>query len=81
MAHKFEIGREIRCEYRRFGMESTQFTVRLNPLTDHNPNPVDNFLTSVNDLFEHVLQDVQDSDMVGIIIRNEINQRHYFQTE
>jgi hypothetical protein len=24
---------------------------------------------------------VQDSDMVGIIIRNEINQRHYFQTE
>jgi hypothetical protein len=52
----------------------TQFIVRFNPPTDPNPNPVDNFLTSVKELFEHVLQDVQDSDMVGIAIRNEINQ-------
>jgi hypothetical protein len=66
--------REIRREYRRFGTVCTQFTVRFNPRTDPNPNPVDHFLARVNELFEHVLQDVQDSDMVGIAIRNEINQ-------
>jgi hypothetical protein len=48
--------------------------VRLNPPTDPNPNPVDHFLTSVNDLFEHVLQDVLDLDMVGNANRNENNQ-------
>jgi hypothetical protein len=74
MAHKFEIVREIRREYRRFGTVGTQFTVRLNPPTDLNPNTVHNFLASVNELFEHVLQDVHDSDMVGVAIRNEINQ-------
>jgi hypothetical protein len=48
--------------------------VRLNSPTDLNPNPVDHFLASVNELFEHVLQDVQDSDMVVVAIRNEVNQ-------
>jgi hypothetical protein len=48
--------------------------VRLNPPNDLNPNPVDHFLASVNDLFEHVLQDVRDSAIVGIAIRDEINQ-------
>jgi hypothetical protein len=74
MAHRFEIVREIRREYRRFGMIGTQFTVSLNPPTESNHNPVDHFLASVKDLFEHVLQDVQDSDMVGVAIRNEFNQ-------
>jgi hypothetical protein len=37
-------------------------------------NPADHFLTSVNDLFEYVFQGVQDSDMVGFAIRNEVNQ-------
>ena len=32
------------------------------------------FLASVNDLFEHTLQDVRDADAVGIAIHNEINQ-------
>jgi hypothetical protein len=48
--------------------------VCLNPPTDPNHNPVDHFLASVNELFEHVLQDVLDSDMVGVAIRNEVNQ-------
>jgi hypothetical protein len=48
--------------------------VRLNPPFDLDLNPIDHFLTSINDLFEHVLHDVQDSDMVGIAIRNEVNQ-------
>jgi hypothetical protein len=74
MAHKFEIVRGIRREYRSFSTVGTQFAVRLNPPTDPNSNPVDHLLTSVNELFEHVLQYVQGSDMVGIAIRNEINQ-------
>jgi hypothetical protein len=48
--------------------------VRLNPPTDLDINPVDHFLASVNDLFENVLQGVQDSDIVGVAIRNEVNQ-------
>jgi hypothetical protein len=74
MAHRFEIVREIRREYRRFGTVGKQFTVRLNPPSDLDLNPIDHFLASINDLFDRVLQDVQDSDMVGVAIRNEINQ-------
>jgi len=39
-----------------------------------NVDPVNHFLASVNDLFEHVLQNVIDSDMVGMTIRNQVNQ-------
>jgi hypothetical protein len=53
---------------------SGQIELRLNPPTDPNPNHVDHLLASVSELFEHVLQDVQDSDVVGIAISNEINQ-------
>jgi hypothetical protein len=74
MAHRFEIVREIRREYRRFGTVGTQFTVRLNPPSDVDLNPIDHFLASINDVFDHALQDVQDSDMVGIALRNEVNQ-------
>jgi hypothetical protein len=55
------------------GTVGTQFTVRLNPPTEPNPNPVDHFLASVIDFFENQLEDVQDSDMLGIAIRNEVN--------
>jgi hypothetical protein len=75
MAHPFQIVRDIHRDYRRFGTVGRQFTLRLNPPTDLDLNHVDHFLASVNDLFEHVLHDVQDSDMVGVAIRNEVNQR------
>ena len=74
MAHRFEIVREIGREYRRFNTTGTQLTVRLNPPTIPDTNPVDHFLASVKDLFEHVLQDVGDTDMVGIATHNECNQ-------
>jgi hypothetical protein len=74
MAHKFYIVREIRREYRRFGTYVTQ--LRLNPPTDPNPNPVDHLLASVNSLFEQAFQSLLDSQMMGIAIRNEINQGH-----
>ena len=74
MAHRFEIVREIRREYRRFNTTGIQLTVHLNPPTAPDVNPVDHFLANVNDLFEHVLQDVGNGDMVGIAIHNEVNQ-------
>jgi hypothetical protein len=48
--------------------------VRLNPPYDLDLNPIDHFLATINDVFEHVLHDVQASDMVGVAIRNEVNQ-------
>jgi hypothetical protein len=66
--------REKRRDYRRFGTVGTQFTVRLNPPSDLDLNPIDHFLDRIDDVFNHVLQDVQDSDMEGVAIRNEVNQ-------
>jgi hypothetical protein len=74
MANRFEIVREITRDYRRFGIVGRQFTVHHNPPIDLDLNPIDHFLASVNDLFEHVLHDVQGSDMVGVAIRNKVNQ-------
>ena len=51
----------------------TRFTVRLlQPSNDR--YTVSYFLPSVNDLFEHALQKLNDSEMVGITIRNRVNQ-------
>jgi hypothetical protein len=75
MAQRFEIVRKIRRDYRHFGTVGRQFTVRVNPPTDLDLNHIDHFLASANDLFEHVLHDVQESDMVGVAIRNEVKQR------
>ena len=74
MAHRFQVVREMRREYRRFNTIGTQMTVRLNAPTDPEINPVDHFLASVNDLFEHALQEVGDADMVCVAIHNEVNQ-------
>ena len=74
MAERFEIVREIRRQYRRINTTGTQQTVRLNPSSSPDANPIEHFLASVNDLFEHALRDVGDGDMVGIAIHNEYNQ-------
>ena len=74
MAHRIEIVRETRRQYRRFNTAGTQLTVRLQPPTAPNTNPIEHFIASVNDLFEHALLGVGDGDMVGIAIHNESNQ-------
>ena len=74
MAQSFEIVREIRRQYRRFSTTGTQLTVRLNPPSSPDANPIVYFLASVNDMFEHTLRDVGDGDMVGIANHNESNQ-------
>ena len=73
MDTRFKIEGEITRQYRRFNAVGTQLTVRLLPPPDEE-NPVSHFLASVNDLFQHALQGVSDSDMLGIIIQNEVNQ-------
>ena len=59
-----------------------QIGVRLNPPNNPETNPVDHFLASVNNRFEHVLQDMGYADMVDVAIHNEVNQsyRYQFQT-
>ena len=73
MDRRFEIEGEITRQYRRFNAVGTQLTVRLQPTPD-GENPVSHFLASVNDLVEHALQGVSDSDMLGVKIQNDINQ-------
>ena len=73
MARRFQIDGTISRQYRRFNAVGTQITVRLLP-PSNNVDPVTHFLTGVNDLFEHVLQNVSDSDIVGMTIHNQVNQ-------
>ena len=73
MARRFEIVDTNTRQYRRFNAIGRQLTVRLRPPSD-NTNPVIYFLASVNDLIEHALHDVGDSDMVGMTIQNQVIQ-------
>jgi hypothetical protein len=59
MEHRFEIVSKIKREYRRFGNVCTQLTVPSQSSNRPKTTTLWNtFLASVNDLFEHVLQDV-----------------------
>ena len=73
-AKRFEIVLEIRRQYHRFNTMGTQLTVRLNPPSSPDIGPIDHFLASVNDLFEHALRSAGDGHIVGIAIHNETNQ-------
>ena len=64
MTHRFQIGGKITTHYRRFNAVGTQLTVHLIPPSD-DIDPLSHFLVSVNDLFDHALQNVGGSDMVG----------------
>jgi len=74
-SQKFEIFSELTKEYRRFNKVGTQLKMRLNPPTSETDR-VNRFIASVNDLFEHALQNVSDGDVVGISIRNVENQNY-----
>jgi len=73
MARRFEIDDKIKRQYRRYNAVGTQLTVRLLPPADK-IDPVGHFLASVNEIFEYILQDVSDEDMVVITIHNQVNQ-------
>ena len=71
---RFTIEDEQTRLYRRFNAQGTQRTVRLLPPPEgqEDSNPMSQFLDSVSELFEHSLRDLEDSDMVGITISNEV---------
>jgi hypothetical protein len=70
---KFEIIEEQTREYRRFNTRDTQWKVRLNP-PSISVDPVTHFVASVNEMFDHLLENVDDGDTVGITNHNEVNQ-------
>jgi len=73
MARRFDILDRNTRQYRRNNDVGKQITPRLIP-PSNNSNPVTHFLANVNDLLQHVLRDVDDSDMVGITIQNQVKQ-------
>ena len=76
MEQKFTIIDEITREYRRFNTRGTQLTVRLLPPVEGDQrDSVSHFIASVSSLCEYAVQKCDDSDMVGISIRNEVNMR------
>jgi len=68
LARRFDILDRNTRQYRRYNSVGRQITTRLIP-PSYNSDPVTHFLASVNDLFEHVLRDIGDSDMVEITIQ------------
>ena len=71
---RFTIDGETNRQYRRFGSEGKQLTVRLLPPHEgEDSNPMSHVIASVTDLFEYALRNCDDSDMVGITITNEVN--------
>ena len=70
---RFTVEEEQTRLYRRFNAQGTQLTVRLLPPPEgQDSNPMSHFLDSVTELFEYALRDLEDSDMVGITISNEV---------
>jgi len=71
---RFTIDSETTRQYSRFRAAGTELIVRLlPPAAGDSSDAITHFQASVNDLFDYALSDVNDSDMVGITIRNEVN--------
>jgi hypothetical protein len=76
MDRKFTIIDEITSQYGRFYTVGTLFTVRhLPPLEKVERDPISYFMDSVTNLFEHASKNCDDSNIVGISIRNDVNMR------
>ena len=65
----------ITRQYRRFNATGTKLLFRLLPPSDAT-DPVKHFLASLKDLFRNALQNLSESDMVGITIQNRVNQNY-----
>ena len=71
---RFTIDNETDRQYSRFNARGTELTVRLlPPAVGDNQDAITHFQTSMNDLFDYALRNVDDSDMVGVTIHNEVN--------
>jgi hypothetical protein len=75
MDGKFKVLDEIKRKYRHFNAQGIQLKVRLlPPPVEGNPDPISHFESSVNS-FGYALQNIEDSDMVGLVIQNENTQK------
>ena len=71
---KFTLEGEISRQYRRFNAVGTELTVRLlPPAVGDDSDAITHFQGSVTDLFDYALGNCDDSDMIGLTIRNEVN--------
>ena len=74
----FEIIEGKTREYRQFNTRGTQRKVRLNPspISDKTmpPDTIGHFIDGVNELFNHLLENVGDGDMFVVTIHNEVLQ-------
>ena len=71
---RFTIDSETDRQYSGFNARGTELTVRLlPPAIGDNQDAITHFQTSVNDLFDYALRNVDDSDMVVVTIYNEVN--------
>ena len=75
MARRFEIEDTITPRHSRLNAMGTQLIIRLLP-PFNDRDSFSHFLASVNDLYEHALQNLSDSEMVGITIHNRVNQNN-----
>ena len=66
---RFTIDSETDRQYSRFNARGTE----LPPAIGDNQDAITHFQASVNDLFDYALRNVDDSDMVGVTIHNEVN--------
>jgi len=70
---RFKVEEEQTRMYRRFNAQGTQLTVRLLPPPEgQDSNPMSHFLDRVTEVFDYALRDLENSDMVGITISNEV---------
>jgi len=70
---RFTIDSETDRQHSRFNARGTELTVRLlTPAVGDNQETITHFQASVNDLFDYALRNVDDSDMVGVTIHNEV---------
>jgi len=73
-AQPFELIEVQTRECHRFNTRGTQWKVRLNPPPKNTYPILSHTVASVNNLFDRVLENVGDADMVGITIHNDVNQ-------
>ena len=70
---KFEIIEEQTREYTLFNTQGTQWKVRLNQPPTISTDPVTHFVASVNEMFDYLLENVGEGDMLGITIHKGVN--------
>jgi hypothetical protein len=76
MEAKSEVLDEVNRQYMRFNAQGTELKVSLlPPPNEGTPDPITHFESSVNALFGYALENIEDTDMVGLVIQNENTQK------